>query len=85
MPRFIFTLRAQKIFEKLEPLVQARIEEKFHNLTEEDVSPATLKPVSNLKGASHRMRIGPYRLILHQKDPCTFWVIDLGHRRDIYR
>ncbi len=85
MPRFIFTLQAQKIFDKLEPLIQDRIEQKFGDLTKSYISPATIKPVPTLKGATHRMRIGSYRLILQQKNKCTFWVIDLGHRRDIYR
>ena len=77
---------AKKIFLKLEHSVQDRILRKLKLLkqySEEDLK-SVLVGLTNFEPATHRLRVGDYRLILQQKAEDKFLILDLGHRRDIY-
>lgn len=85
---FIFTKDAQKSFLKLSKESQTRIYKKLELLkTHPDIF-SILRRLSHFEPATHRLRIGTYRLILKQEEEkegsTVFRVLDVGHRRDIY-
>ena len=89
MITFCFTKQAERIFLKLPKSIQERCLEKLRELkTHPDIF-SVLKQLTGVPPASHRMRIGNYRLILelrtHAKQSVKFWILDVGHRKDIYR
>lgn len=89
MITFIFTKQAERAFTKLPKSVQDRCLEKLHELkTHSDIF-VVLKQLTAVAPATHRLRIGNYRLILElrnrTKQGFEFWILDVGHRKDIYR
>ena len=82
---FVFTRFAQKKFLRLENDVQKRVREKLGELKDHEVLGAALKPLINFDAATHRLRIGDYRLILQRTTDREYLVIDIGHRRDVYK
>lgn len=89
MNSFRFTKQAKKAFLKLPLLTQKRVLKKLTELkTHEDVL-SVLVRLKELEPATHRFRMGQYRLILrlvhHRLDSIKFWVLDVGHRREVYR
>lgn len=89
MIHFFFTKDAERTFLKLPKEIQKRILEKLKEIKKHDDIFSILKRLNNLEPATHRMRIGMYRLILelksHERSRVKFWVLDVGHRKDIYR
>jgi len=89
MTVFVFTKYSEKAFNKLPKNVKERILDKLRELKKHDDIFAVLKRLHNLEPASHRLRIGNYRLILELKsqknDKTEFWVLDVGDRKDIYK
>lgn len=89
MIAFIFTKQTQKAFSKLSKSVQKRVIEKLEELRTHDDILSILKRLINFEPATHRLRIGDYRLILALRDQTEkdfeFYVLDIGHRKDIYR
>jgi len=85
---FTFTKYAQKRFIKLPIVLQTRIVAKLKQLKTHTDILAVLKVLSNFEPATHRLRIGDYRLILElkyqDKNKIEFYVLDIGYRRDIY-
>ena len=83
MRSFVFTNKAKKRFEALPNPVQERIVNK---LTEyKAVSKLPMRLLKDMNPATHRLRIGVYRLILKKQSATEFLVLDVGHRKDIYR
>lgn len=89
MPVFVFTKKAAKIFDKLDQRRQERIRKKLCLLKQHPDILSVLKPLHDFEPATHRLRIGHFRLILHlekqAKDDFSFLVLDLGPRDKIYR
>lgn len=89
MVTFVFSRFAQKKFSRLGSSIQERIIEKLKELKTHPEILSTLKPLHNFKPATHRLRVGDYRLILqltsHINTNYEFLVLDVGHRRDIYQ
>lgn len=89
MISFIFTKDASRAFLKLPKNAQERIREKLKLLKGHPDIFSVLKSLSHFEPATHRLRIGSYRLILslrrHEKDTIGFLVLDCGDRKDIYR
>jgi len=85
---FTFTKYGQKRFYKLSKLLQERITKKLQQLKKHQDILSVLKPLYNFVPATHRLRIGDYRLILELKSQKAnnfeFYILDVGHRRDIY-
>ena len=86
---FVFSKFADKRLKKLARSEQDRIIIKLQELKQHPDVLSILKPLHNFEPATHRLRVGNYRLILqliqtssHQEE---FIVLDVGHRRDIYR
>ena len=76
--------KAQKKLRKLPPTDGARILEKIQGL-ESDPRPAGATNVIGMHSA-YRLRQGDYRVLYTISDETiTVEVIDIGHRKDIYR
>ncbi|MBI5414396.1 hypothetical protein HZA38_02680 [Candidatus Peregrinibacteria bacterium] len=89
MTRFVFTKHAEKSFKKLSKIVQERILEKLSEYKHHDDILSVMRGLSHFEPATHRLRIGAYRLILELKKQSEhdfeFWILDMGHRKDVYR
>lgn len=89
MVTFVFTKYAEKSFKKLPKNIQGRILGKLKDLKNHDDIFLVLKRLVDFEPATHRLRIGSYRLILelktHEENFCEFWILDVGHRKDIYK
>ena len=84
MATFIFTKYAEKHLHALDTKVQNRILLKLKELKKHKRITTILKPLRDVKPATHRLRIGDYRLILQQEEEETFVVLDIGHRSKIF-
>ncbi|MBT4917193.1 hypothetical protein HON58_02025 [Candidatus Peregrinibacteria bacterium] len=86
---FVFTKKSEKCFLSLPVVVQERILVKLKALKKHDDIFSVLKKLHHLEPATHRLRIGGYRLILelneHKKGFIRFLVLDVGDRKDIYK
>ncbi len=81
---FQFTKYAEKKFLKLDTQTQSFLREKLVEIkTTKNFS--QLNTLKNFEPATHRLRIGDYRLILEQVTSTEFLILDIGHRRDIYQ
>ncbi len=89
MITFIFTKTAEKQFKKFEKEVKERMIEKLHELKKHNNIFSVITPLYNFQPATHRLRIGNYRLLLHiqtkKGQNYIFWVLKVGHRKNIYR
>lgn len=85
MHTFIFTKFAKKRFKQLDIALQDRILDKLKELKKHNHIFSVLKPLRDFSPATHRLRIGGYRMILQHKEDNIFLVLDVGHRKDIYR
>jgi mRNA interferase RelE/StbE len=82
-----FLLSAQKQIAKLDPTVRQRIVSYFRNrvLTAEDARQLG-KLLRGEKGGLWRYRIGDYRAICKmEEERLVVLVLEVGHRREIYR
>lgn len=89
MIKFIFSENSKKIFSNLEKDLQNRILTKLGILkTHPDIF-SVLMQMKDCDSVTHRLRIGNYRLILRineqDKNNLEFIVVDIGHRREIYK
>ena len=89
MNQFIFTKKAEERFLDLPKSIQERIITKLKNLKQHDDILSILKRLHYLEPASHRLRVGNYRLILELKKQTQketiFWILGVGDRKDIYK
>lgn len=89
MVSFIFTKFAERKFLKLPNSTQRRIGEKLQELKGHEDIFSALKRLHHFEPATHRLRIGSYRLILElktqSKNTAAFWILDVGDRKEIYR
>lgn len=89
MVSFIFTEDAKRAFLKMPKNIQDRIINKLKELKSHGDIFSVLKRLTHSEFATHRLRIGSYRLILqlknHDEKIIEFIVLDIGHRKDIYR
>ena len=85
MNRFIFTHFAKKQFQTYENKVQEKIIQKLKILKQHDYIFSVLKTLVDFEPATHRLRIGDYRLILKWEKPNTFLILAVGHRKNIYK
>jgi len=89
MIKFTFTQKAKAKFKKFNFLEQKRIIEKLTDLKNHKNIFTILKKLTLFKYATHRLRIGQYRALLflseNDKTNIEFLVVDIGHRKDIYR
>lgn len=85
MISFIFTRFAQKKFLKLDNVLQERIRGKLRLLKQQEQLAGFLKPLTNFYPATHRLRVGAYRIIVQRLSEAEYLVLDIGHRSEIYK
>lgn len=83
MVEFVFTKYAEKKFLKLPQIEQDRISKRLMELKACDNVFYFLRRLVNFEPATHRLRVGNYRLILMLDE--KFVILDVGHRKDVYR
>ena len=77
--------KVQKTFDHLSPLVQERITSAIKELTS-NPRPSGIKKLSGKLTDVWRIRIGDFRLLYEIDDKSRKVILlDLGHRRHIYR
>lgn len=74
---------AQRSIERLQRSMQTRILARLESLSQNPRPPGSVK----LSGQdAYRIRVGDYRIIYTiQDDRLIVLIIDVGHRRDVYR
>lgn len=85
MYTFCFTNTAEKIFSRLEKKYQSLIRAKLIYLKDPEAFQQNAKTLHDLKPATHRIKVGSYRVLLQ----CDFFtgehlVLKIAHRRDVY-
>ncbi|MFH0769803.1 MAG: type II toxin-antitoxin system RelE/ParE family toxin [Candidatus Peregrinibacteria bacterium] len=85
MNTFCFTKKAKRLFLKWDAATQQRIREKLQELKKHPAIFSVLEPMIDMDPATHRLRIGDYRLLLRDENDGMFLVLKVGHRREIYR
>ena len=82
--RLAFTPAGQRDFKKLPHRIQARIVDKLHVYLASGQPMAFAKPLVNLPPATHRFRVGKYRICFYLQGSSL--VIDaVDAREDVYR
>lgn len=83
--QFIFSESARRDINKLPNKFQSRLRTKllYWQSTENPLEFAT--PLINYVGATHRFRVGAYRLIVLLRPDSKILVLRIRHRKDIYR
>lgn len=81
--QFIFTNYAKKQFEKLQKDIQKFIVQRIQIYRE--TGTWNIKQLVDMKPATHRIRVGDYRLILKKHDSETWIVLKVWHRKEIYK
>jgi len=86
---FVFTKYAKKRFLKLNSSDRERILMKLDELKNVKDVNLGMRYLKNFAPATHRLRVGNFRLILslekRRDSSCEFVVLDVGHRRNIYK
>ncbi len=80
---FHFSKKAEKQYKKLSIHTQETIKEKLLQIRK--TWSWDFKVVVNISPATHRLRIGEYRLILQKENNWDFLVLKIWHRKDIYK
>ena len=85
--KFIFTKTAEKQFLKLDQEVQTHLKAKiFEYKTKPELFKQNFIATKNLEPATHRLKVGNYRLLLESDiDEQTHRVLKVGHRKSIYQ
>ncbi len=83
--QFIFSESAKKDLEKLPRIFQSRLKARllYWQSTESPIEFAT--PLVKYIGATHRFRVGAYRLIVLLKPGDEILILRIRHRKDVYR
>jgi len=85
MNEFIFSRFAEKNLNNLDKQSQQRVILKLKTLKSHPQIYTILKNVRNLYPASHRLRIGTYRILLQDLGKNKFRIIKINHRKNIYQ
>jgi len=89
MNSFVFTEYAKKRFLKLNSSDRERVLLKLEFLKGASGVVALMRKLRDFEPATHRLRVGNLRLILKMEVVrdgwCEFVILDIGHRRNIYK
>ncbi len=86
MFKFQFTEYSHKQFIKLDANTQRRIKGKLLFWQQQEDVLSFGKALKGFKNATHRFRVGDYRLICKvEHRNLVVLIVKLGHRRDIYK
>lgn len=78
-----FTPNGEKDLNKLPRDIQRRIVKKLQFFSSQENPLAFSKPLVNLPPATHRFRVGNYRIAFFI-DSKTIYIDRIGHRREVY-
>ena len=82
--RALIESRAEKHLARIDPVIRRRIAKAIDALCT-DPEPAGCVPLKSMPGVL-RLRVGDYRIVYQvSKDQHVIDVIDIDHRKDIYR
>lgn len=81
---FSFTAYAEKKFRKLDAKTQASLAKKLAQIRESGLT-TQFEPLRDYLPATHRLRLGDYRFILARDGKTDWTILDVGHRKEIYR
>lgn len=80
-----FTRNALKCLQKIDPIYQHLIIEKLEALQQSPYESSNVKALKGMKGY-YRLRVANYRVIYELQDEnLVILVIDINHRKDVYR
>jgi mRNA interferase RelE/StbE len=80
-----FSNKAEKQFKSLPPQTQERLQPKIDALAQEP-RPRGAIELSDVEEDTYRIRVGDYRILYEISDRVLLvWVVEVGHRREIYR
>lgn len=86
MYRLSFSNRALKSLQKIQRPDAERIVNALEELAKDPTSKTNVKRLSNHPEAIYRLRVGNYRVLYDQEDAIRIIaVIDIGHRKEIYK
>ncbi len=89
MNHFIFRNQAQAELLSLEPMIQDRIMLKLRSLKAHPKLFEIIKKIHGLEPATHRLRVGNYRLLLkfeqNTSEEKIIRILKVAHRREVYR
>lgn len=86
MYKFFFTAYAARQLRKLSLSVQKRIKERLFFWQVQENPLVFARSLTGFSPATHRFRIGDYRLICAvEKKRFVILVLKVGHRKEIYR
>lgn len=80
-----FKSSADKRFSKLPKGVQIRIIQKLEFFLFQEDPLFYTEILTNSRIGTYRFRIGDYRVVFDLEDDKTIVIVDIGHRKDIYR
>lgn len=76
---------AEKFLDKIPKKDRLRIIEKIDNLSDEPMPLGSIK-LQGQKNSLYRIRSGDYRVVYSiKKDVLIVLVVEIGHRREVYR
>ena len=78
-----FTPRGAKEFKKISLQWQVRLSKKLKYFANQPEPIKLSKPLTNLLPATHRFRVGDYRIAFYIEQS-TIYVDRIGHRREVY-
>jgi mRNA interferase RelE/StbE len=80
-----FTRNALKSLQKVDPIYQYLIIEKLEALQQNPYGSSNVKALKGMSGY-YRLRVANYRVIYELQDEnLVILVIDINHRKDVYR
>lgn len=80
-----FKSSAQKRFLKLPPDIQKRIIAKLEFYLTQPNPLIFAEVLTNPKVGKYRFRVGTYRVVFDLEEENTIMILDVDHRKDIYR
>jgi mRNA interferase RelE/StbE len=80
-----FTHTSLKLFQKLPHNIQQRIVSKLDYYCSQPSPLAYATKLTHHESGTYRFRIGTYRVIFDVVNSDTLLILDIGHRRSIYR
>jgi mRNA-degrading endonuclease RelE of RelBE toxin-antitoxin system len=83
--QFIFSESAKKDLEKLPKIFQSRLKTKLLYWQGSENPLQFAVPLVKYVGATHRFRVGTYRLIVLVKSDGEILILRIRHRKDVYK
>jgi mRNA-degrading endonuclease RelE of RelBE toxin-antitoxin system len=83
MKKIVFSVTAEKDLKKISSIDAQRIVKKLQFFSEQKQVLSFAKPLVNLPPATHRFRVGSYRIAFMLKGGSVH-IIRISHRKDVY-